>query len=45
MTVVVAVRNGLLLVITAWSCWLLRASLADRGTLEYAREVPELTRA
>jgi len=30
MTVTVAVRNGLLLVITLWSCWrLLRASLAE----------------
>jgi Glycosyltransferase family 87 len=30
MTVTVAVRNGLLLVVTAWSCWrLLRASLAE----------------
>ena len=46
MTVVVAVRNGLLLVVTVWSCWrLLRASLADRGTLQYAREAPQLTRA
>ena len=47
MTVVVAVGNGLLLVITVWSCWrLLSASLADRGTLQYAREVPpQLARA
>ena len=47
MTVIVAVRNGLLLVVTAWSCWrLLRASLADRGSFEYGTEVPpQLARA
>jgi hypothetical protein len=41
MTVVLAVRNGLLLVVTAWSCWrLLRASVADRENRQFAPEFP-----